>query len=53
MKFLSGRSSLGILSLLEIIRFPMHFLRFKSTLDSLKTVFNVCSRKPSLGAPNM
>ena len=53
MKFVSGQSSSGILSLLEIISVSMHFLRSKSTLDSLKSVFNVCRRKPSLGAPNM
>ena len=29
----------------------MHFKRSKSTLDSLKNVFNVFRRKPSLGAP--
>ena len=29
----------------------MHFQRSKSTLDSLKSVFNVFRRKPPLGAP--
>ena len=29
----------------------MYFLKTKSTLDSLKSVFNVFRRKPSLGAP--
>ena len=29
----------------------MHFQRSKSTLDSLKSVFNTFRRKPSLGAP--
>ena len=29
----------------------MHFQRSKSTLDILKSVFNVFGRKPSLGAP--
>ena len=29
----------------------MHFWRSNSTLDSLKRVFNVFRRKPSLGAP--
>ena len=29
----------------------MHFQRSKSTLDSLKSVFNVFRRKPLLGAP--
>ena len=31
----------------------MHFLRSKSILDSLKSVFNVCRRKPSLGGCNV
>ena len=30
----------------------MHFLRFKSTLDSLKRLLNAFSKKPSLGAPD-
>ena len=30
----------------------MHFSRSKSTLDSLKRVFNVFRRKPSLSAPD-
>ena len=29
----------------------MHFQRSESALDSLKSVFNAFSRKPSLGAP--
>ena len=29
----------------------MYFLKTKSTLDSLKSVFNVFRRKPSLGTP--
>ena len=32
--------------------FIMHFLRFKSTLDSLKRLLNAFSKKPSLGAPD-
>ena len=30
--------------------YRMHFLSFESALDSLKSIFNLLRRKPSLGA---
>ena len=35
-----------------IVLLGMHFQRSKSTVDSLKRVFNVFRRKPLLGAPD-